>query len=685
MIAFLSLWGHAIAALVFGVAALVLARGGGRPRVLLLALAVSAIWAVTAAGSGPRSDPARIAESLRNLAWLGFMATLLREAAGGERRQPALMAVYVAVGATMLLSIAVTVLLSNLADVAQVPLAARRLAATLRMVAATGALLLVHQLYGATVGNARGPVRAAIWAIAAMWIYDLNLYAIAYLDQFPDDVAALRGPVSIGIAAALLLAVHKGGEWRLQLSRSMAWQTLSVAALALYLFVTIAITSLIGVIGGEVARVAQTAFVFGTGAAALALLPGGKARAWFRVKLAKHLFAHRYDYRLEWIRFTDTLGAPEHAAAPLPQRVVKAVADIMLAPAGLLYVPDGTALVPAAGWNWPDEDMPLGSLQLSFGEGIAARQHIVELDALRAADAPDEALEGVPQVLIDTHRAWAVVPLIHVDRLAGLVVLARPPIDRALDWEDFDLLRVVGRQIASYLAERQGQRALDDARRFEEFNRRFAFVMHDIKNLVSQLSLVARNAERHADNPEFRADMVATLKDSADKMNSLLARLAQHNSAIPDEPRATDAGALVAGLAEAHTTHHPVQVGRAPQCVVMADPARLEKLLGHLVQNAIEASAPGVPVRIELRRMQRTAAIDVIDSGCGMTPEFVREKLFAPFASTKPHGFGVGAHEALRLAQSMGGSIDVTSRPAEGSCFTVTLPLAADTSLEEAA
>src|SRR3546814_13854417 len=79
------------------------------------------------------------------------------------------------------------------------------------------------------------------------------------------------------------------------------------------------------------------------------------------------------------------------------------------------------------------------------------------------------------------------------------------------NWEDFDLLRTVGQQAASYIAEAQSQSALADAEKFEEFNRRFAFIMHDIKNLVSQLSPVARNAERHADKPEFRADMVATL------------------------------------------------------------------------------------------------------------------------------------------------------------------------------
>ncbi len=126
----------------------------------------------------------------------------------------------------------------------------------------------------------------------------------------------------------------------------------------------------------------------------------------------------------------------------------------------------------------------------------------------------------LPQWMLDLEDAWVVVPLPHMGGLAGAILLARPPVKRPLDWEDFDLLKVAGRQVASYLAEARAQEALAEAQRFDEFNRRFAFIVHDIKNLVSQLTLTARNAERHADKPEFRADMVETLRSSAEKMSA---------------------------------------------------------------------------------------------------------------------------------------------------------------------
>src|SRR5204862_8072275 len=135
-----------------------------------------------------------------------------------------------------------------------------------------------------------------------------------------------------------------------------------------------------------------------------------------------------------------------------------------------------------------------------------------------------------------------------------------------------DLLRTAGRQAASSLAESFTQEALADARRFEEFNRRFAFILHDVKNLVSQLSLLARNAERHADNPEFRADMVATLRGSVGKMNDLLARLAPSPDQRPAKPEPTPLRALVASAIAAKRGDHEVKLLGDGNLWVMADP-----------------------------------------------------------------------------------------------------------------
>jgi putative PEP-CTERM system histidine kinase len=285
-------------------------------------------------------------------------------------------------------------------------------------------------------------------------------------------------------------------------------------------------------------------------------------------------------------------------------------------------------------------------------------------------------LEHVPGWLRDAEDAWALVPLIHFDRLVGAIVLARPRIERRLDWEDFDLLRVVGQQLASYLAEQAGQQALMDASRFDEFNRRMAFVMHDIKNLASQMSLLSANAQKHADNPDFRADMLVTLRNSSDKLAALLARLGRYGAGPVQELRDVDLTAMARRLCQRFEHVHPVSTSRLDEVCALGDAESLEQAVIHLVQNAIDASDSEAAVQISVVREGVTAQLEVIDIGTGMSPEFVRNGLFKPFISSKKSGFGIGAFEAREMIRAMGGRLTVESREGVGTRFCVTLPIA---------
>lgn len=680
------LWSHALAALLFAGVALTRLRDAGTalPRLtFVIALGTTALWALAVAGIGTADMVTRVTESLRNLAWLAFMFALVRR----DRAAPEARAVAIIYGV-----VALVVVIGGCLSIFQeaigrdTPPALEMAPILLREMVAISALVLVNHLYSTVAPRARGGIRLVVIALAAMWSVDVLIYAAAYLDSVrPNELLAGRGIVMALCAPVFAIAVQRNGDWTLQLSRTVAWQTLSLAATMLYAVAMLGATSMIATFGGHNARLLQTAFVFGSTAAMLTILSSPWMRAWTKVKLAKHFFSHRYDYRAEWIRFTDTLGKPDEGAAPLDERIVKAVADLTDSPAGLLLVPDGLGLGVGAGWNWAPHGLPMTGSDETLATYLAASGRIIELDAVRAQDVTPAEAASIPSWMIDRATAWALVPLVHLDRLQGAILLARPPVDRALDWEDFDLLRIAGRQVASYLAEARAQSALSDAQRFDEFNRRFAFIMHDIKNLVSQLTLVARNAERHADNPAFRADMIATLQDSAGRMNDLLARLSQHNTGRADELRPIDVAPLVERVAARRRGQHPILTVTHAALPVLADPARLEQLLGHLVQNAIEASDPAEPITLSVDSEGAHVAIRVTDKGCGMSPSFVRDKLFKPFVSSKSGGFGIGAFEALQLAQAMGGALDVTSREGEGTCFRVTLAAAPMTSLEQAA
>lgn len=664
MVPALILWGHALAALLFGALGLWAFRGAevGVPRKPLgIALILTALWALAVAGIGESDLTTRVAESARNIAWLAFMIALHRRL-GAERPPAAIGTVYGVVAMVILIALGLNIVAATTQDIEPQVIEAALL---LRMMSAVAALVLVQSLHSAITAPGTTGMRPVVLAIGAMWLVDTNVLSVAWLTMtWPDQLVAVRGGAMALIAAAIAMGLQRRGEWPMQLSRTVAYQSLSLVAIGLYFALLALATSALAAIGGDNARLLQTAFVFGSTAAILTVVSSPWLRAWTKVKLAKHFFAHRYDYRAEWLRFTETLGEPE-GSAPLDERIVKALADLTDSPAGVLLVPQGEALGVNATWN-----VARGSLPAAYGEDWA---HTGVDPALILELGTADPESTIPGSIRDWDQAWVVVPLPHQNRLAGAIVLARPPIARALDWEDFDLLKAAGRQLASYLAEERAQEALAEAERFDEFNRRFAFIMHDIKNLVSQLTLVARNAERHADNPAFRADMVATLQDSAGRMNDMLARLSQHHRARTEAPVAVPLAPLARRVAKARRAQHPVEVSSTGDPLAIADPAMLETLLGHLIQNAIEASTPGTPITIEVRATASEAQLDVIDRGTGMSPAFIRDKLFKPFVSSKPGGFGIGAFEAQKLAAEMGGRIEVESSEGKGSRFRVVL------------
>lgn len=666
-------WSHALAAALFAALTLWRLREAARQpsrRLLAAAFAITACWAWLAAVT-PGDTVTGYAESARNLLWISLLYSL---SAASEEREHGLKLVYGAVAGVIGLSVMgeTVELVSPTAALAQTGL-------ILRITAAAGALVLVHNVYGQAAPASRTHIRFAMLGLAAMWIYDLNLYTVLYLGSATAyRLLEWRG-VAVALTAPLLaLATRDESGWKIRVSRAATFQSLSLLAICAYFALMAILATALRGSSFDWSTALMIGVLAAMTVAAMVLLPSARARSWAKTKVAKHLFEHRYDYRTEWLRFTETLGRAGADEPPLGERIVKAFADVIDAPGGLLLVNENGTVCAAAAWEWPGDNPGHATLAQTaqLWNAIEASGRIIELEGLRQgwASARDKALE-VPQWMVDDPDVWAVVPLMHQQRLVGLVLLSPPDYRRPLDWEDFDLLRTAGHQAASSLAEAMGQEALANAQRFEEFNRRFAFILHDIKNLVSQLSLLARNAERHADKPEFRVDMVATLQSSVDKMNELLARLAPHSAARVQRIEPQPLLAVLSRAISAKRRERDVQLLGDASAWVMVDAAALEQAVGHLLQNALDASS-GTRVSVRVASNGNAVTIAIVDNGVGMDGDFVRNRLFRPFASTKPTGFGIGAFEARSLIIAMGGSLGVDSRPGHGTTFTITLPAA---------
>lgn len=671
---------HLIACLGFG--GLAIALGFRRQRTaaglwLIGACIMTALWAglvvLAVRYGGAYLALISPAESLRTGAWFAFLVAMLsRSWAGGERNRSAL-----TVAGGLLLVVGLQLAIDLLTGMPRSAAVAYLFLLT-RLATAIGGVVLVHNLYINTAPANRWSVRLLCIGLAFLFGYDLNLYTLAFLSGRPSgDLAAVRGAADALVVPLIAVSAWRNRQWRIQLSRQVAFHTLSLVGVGGYLIAMAVAAWLLRVVGGDWGKLLQISFVAAAVILAAVVLLSGTFRAKARVWINKHFFAYKYDYRQEWLRFIATVSRAGPGYGTLSERVVQAVCDIVDSPGGALYAPDDEGAFALAGrWNYRELTAGRVEPDSELLRYLGERGRIVDLDELRAGDGDYDGVRA-PDFLLEDRHAWLLVPLIHLERLAGFIVIQRSRADRELNWEDFDLLRTVGRQVASYTAEAASQSALAEAQKFDEFNRRFAFIMHDIKNLVSQLSLVARNAERHADNPEFRADMVATLQSSVGKMNDLLVRLAQHSSGKPDEVKAVDLAILVQQAVDAKKQLRPaLTVASAMPLTVRGDPNRLEQVFAHLLQNAIDASEPETPVTVTMGRDGGMARVDVADEGVGMTPAFVRDELFKPFRSTKAQGFGIGAYEAREIVRSIGGRLDVVSREGEGTVFSVLLPLA---------
>jgi putative PEP-CTERM system histidine kinase len=311
-------------------------------------------------------------------------------------------------------------------------------------------------------------------------------------------------------------------------------------------------------------------------------------------------------------------------------------------------------------------------------------QWIIDIYEYRQRSGTYEGLE-LPQWLLDLPDIWLVVPLMHQTRLLGIALLTNPRSPYKLNWEVRDILRTAGREVAGYLALLEVNLALASARQFEAFNRLSAFVVHDLKNIVAQLSLIERNAQSHRDNPEFVDDAFTTIANATQKMNRLLAQLRTQQAMSENITQVELREVLeqAVKLRAAALDPKPQLTVDNKDITILANRDRLAAVVEHLIQNAQEATEKDGFVGVRLYTEDGDAKIAIEDNGCGMDEAFINEKLFRPFETTKGNaGMGIGVYEAREFVRALGGGIQVTSHKSQGTTFTISLPMSKSTVLQ---
>lgn len=649
---------------------------------LILATSVSAVWMALAAFSAWQGSSALlpyILEPLRDFALLGFLAHLIYSPQNHPTKSYG--HILLLLGSFSVLLITLVLYRVYAGGISLLAGGIDLLFAAYLVFSITG-LVFVEKLMRDTRQAARWAIKYLCIGFGALFAYDFFLYSHALLFHGIDPgLWSARGLINALVVPLIGYAVSRNPYWSddFYISRRAALHTTALLGSGLYLMAMGAGGYFVRSYGGTWGVFAQAVFFFAAVLILVVLLFSSQLRASLRVFLNKHFFQYKYEYRDEWLRLIETLGS-EEPDKQLYDRSIQALADILDCPGGVLWVYQGASRYQRmAAWQAavPDDPNTLfkdDSMVQYFGK----HEWVINLQEYQRSPVFYDGLE-LPAWMKEYPDAWLITPLILHERLIGMVMLLRPPKLPSLNWEDYDLLRVGGRQAAAHLAQYNAALALSEAKQFEASSRKSAYVMHDLKNLIAQLSLIVSNAEKHKNNPVFMDDVIQTVDNSVNKMNRLIEKL---NDGVGDKSKERiNLCGLLHDVAQTMSggLPRPSVDCQASGLLANADPDRFAAIIGHLIRNAQDATDDTGGIIVRLFKQRDKAIIEVQDDGSGMEKAFIRDELFKPFSTTKgKQGMGIGAHEVRDFVYKMGGDVEVISRPNEGTTFRIIIPRIAE-------
>ncbi len=531
-------------------------------------------------------------------------------------------------------------------------------------------LLLIENLYLNLPETARWHIAIPCVLLGGLACVDIFMAADAVLFSSASvSLTSARLVAMIIIAPLLVIAASRGLRWHepVRLSRTAVFHSATLVLSGSVLFALALAGEVLRRFNDTVGWIAELSLLFAGIIGTLLILSSKSARSIMQRIITRHFFADRYDYRLQWLECIGTLsGTRTIERTSLPHRAIRAVADIVNSPCGALFLLDqkSSTMLWAGSWNMPsvtsvDTSNDLVFLSTSLGQVVEVTSATLPAQATN----PFKALGTI----------WLIIPLLQQKETIGLVVVGPPRTSFFLDQEVFDLLRIVGQEVATYIAEQRATEIILQTRNLHDYAKRFAFVAHDIKNVSSQLSLLLNNARSHIRNPEFQQDMLDTIRASTEKIDGLLRRLdepetIQAPASITPLPRVE---ALVAAYMRVRKTNLTVTHDGSFGTVAMS-PDAFDTAVTHLLNNAVEAS-PGKLVQIRVHHEAGQVVIEIQDHGPGMSLSFIQDALFKPFKTDKKGGSGIGAFQARELIEEAGGQLLVTSEQGIGTTMRLIL------------
>ena len=652
-------------------------RGSLQGKLFNGAVVISAIWAglaaILAADGVKQAGAYQAFEVLRYIAWYVFLFKLFDPAAveGVGYRRFVRWALPLSVGFAGLL------LINELFAVSD----RLALGITGHVFLALIGLAIVEQLFRNTAARHRWAIKYLFVGVGGIFVFDFYLYTDALLFRGIDQqLWEARGIINLVAVPLLAIAAARNKTWSLNIfvSRDIVLNTTAILGGGLYLLVMAGTGYYLREYGGSWGQVTQVVFFSLAMALLAAVLFSGQMRAQARVFVGKHFYKNKYDYRREWLRLTGELQDKGQGETRF-EAVIEVLAHIVDARAGVLWLRDDQAQYKnAAAWHTSHIDA-VESGDKPLIRFLEDKGFVINLMEIESRSNEYQGL-ALPEWLASVHRPWLIVPLFELGSLIGFVILANPLVTRSINWEDRDLLITAAKQVSSHLTVLQTSAALAEAKQFEVFTRLSAYMVHDLKNVAAELELLARNAEKHKGNPAFIEDAFETVDNAAGEIKRLLEQLRNRRSQT-EKRIIVDLGDLVQDIIRRKQTQSPQLHLEMPDAVyfVAAEKDRLANVLGHLIDNAQQATGEKGVIEVTVASKASMHIVKIQDNGHGMDADFIQTRLFKPFDTTKGNaGMGIGMYESREFVHHLGGDIAVESEPGKGTTISLQLPSSAE-------
>lgn len=530
------------------------------------------------------------------------------------------------------------------------------------------ALVLLERSFSSLSRRDRWNLKFEVLGIGAIITMQAVYYSQGLIYKTLDMslVSARSTAIVLGLLLFLYSRLKRKAGARLRLSHAAGFRSIVLLIVSLYLIFIALAGEGFRYMGASSNRAIMYCLIVASALVLMTLVLSESLRRKARVFLYKHFYEQKYDHRVLWMEMTDRL-----ARSQTDESLYVAVLDVycrtFAVRGGALYLYRNTRdelaeIASYEGLEGPEKISSDGSLV----EFLVSKKWVFNL--LENADhiSADERQQ------LEEHQIQFVIPLFFNSELGGVIALGRQiNSGEPIIYEDYDLMKIYSRQVAATLYSRQLSRQLALNREMAAVGKVSAFVMHDLKNLVSNLTLMVDNAHDLIQDRRFQQDMLKTLTNSVNRMNELIGRLKNVVTSKALQRETLDLKELINESIDGLDRHRINVSGRDVD--VHLDRAEFGKVITNLVLNGIEASNDHSAVELEIESEDEIVLI-CRDKGSGIPVEYIDNHLFRPFETTKEKGLGVGLYQARQIVESHGGRIEVTSHLGEGTEFRVYIP-----------